>query len=71
VVLALWGALDTYALYVLAARPEAGLLGIPSAAGLIQAIDLVAAVVSVPLFLAAMASLLLRFRRAAGWSASS
>jgi hypothetical protein len=41
-------------------------LGIPSAAGLVAAVELVAAVVGVPLFLAAVASVLLRFRRARG-----
>jgi hypothetical protein len=140
VVLALFGALDAYALYALAARPAAGLpggvaaawvagwlwvlgflllmlvpllfptgrlpsprwrpvlwltvllvlasvlanavrpgplkasqvpvaanpLGIPGAAGLIAAVDAIAGVVSVPLFLAAVASVVLRFRQARG-----
>jgi hypothetical protein len=46
-------------------------VGIPSAAGLVAAFDVIAAVVGVLLFLAAVASVLLRFRRAVGWSASS
>jgi hypothetical protein len=41
-------------------------LGIPSAAGLVAAVDLVAAVVGVLLFLVAVASVLLRFRQARG-----
>jgi hypothetical protein len=41
-------------------------LGVPGAAGLVAAVELVAAVASVPLFLAAVASLVVRFRRARG-----
>jgi hypothetical protein len=41
-------------------------LGIPSAAGLVAAVDVVASVVGVLLFLAAVASVVLRFRHARG-----
>ena len=41
-------------------------LGIPGAAGLIAAVEVILAVAGVPLFLVAVASVLLRFRRARG-----
>jgi hypothetical protein len=41
-------------------------LGIPSAAGLIAAVEVILGVASVPLFLAAVVSVVLRFRRARG-----
>ena len=41
-------------------------LGIPGADQLLEAVDLIAATVSVPVFLAAVASVVVRFRRASG-----